>query len=93
MKKRNGKQQKHRQMPSTEKTIQVACCVTPSGDVAFAPNDQASINTVMQRWRDALTEDQVEEHKEAKTIGGVVLVTMLASEYFVMKKELVQDGT
>ena len=80
-------------MVSVDKTIEVACCVTPSGDVAFMPNDQTSINTVMARWRATLTEEQQAEHTEAKTIGGVVLVTMLASEYFAMKKELVQDGT
>ncbi len=91
--KRNGEQKKMSpQMPSTDKTIQIACCVTPSGDVYFTPSDQTSINTVMQGWRDKLTPEHEAEHKEAKTIGGVVLVTMLASEYFVMTKELVQDG-
>ena len=80
-------------MISKEKTVQIRCCVTPSGDVSFVPDDQASINTVMARWRAALTEEQQAEHIEAKTIGGVVLITMLASEYFMMKKELVQDGT
>jgi hypothetical protein len=80
------------QMVRKEKTVQVACCVTPSGDVAFMPNDQTSINTVMARWRATLSEEQQAEHAEAKTIGGVVLVTMLSSEYHAMKKELIQNG-
>ncbi len=56
----------------------------PDGIVSFTLADQTSINTVGKKWREELDRQLLEEHKEANTQGGVVIVTMLADDYFRM---------
>ena len=75
-------------MVSVTKTMKIACVVMPDGIVSFTLADQTSINTIGKKWRKGLEEERRAEHKEANTQGGVVIVTMLADDYFrMMPKE------
>lgn len=69
-------------MVAKNKTMKIACCVMADGDVAFTLADQTSINTVTEKWSNGLSEEKRLEYKEAGTEGGVVVITMLSSDYF-----------
>ncbi len=69
-------------MVAKDKTMKIACCVMADGDVAFVPADQTSINTVLEKWNAKLSEEERLKYKEAGTEGGVVVITMLSSDYF-----------
>lgn len=76
-------------MVSNTKTMRIACVVMPDGQVSFVPEDQTSLNTTMKKWRESIGEERLAEHQNANTLGGVVVVTMLADDYFrMMPKEL-----
>ncbi|KKN65414.1 hypothetical protein LCGC14_0481340 [marine sediment metagenome] len=69
-------------MVAKNKTMKIACCVMADGDVAFTLADQTSINTVMEKWNDKRSKEERLKYKEAGTQGGVVVITMLSSNYF-----------
>ncbi len=73
-------------MPTKEKTVQVAVCVTPSGGVHFILPDQTSVNTVNKSWENSLTPERLEEHKSSGTCGGAMKIVMLADDYAMLPK-------
>ncbi len=77
-------------MTSKEKTLRIACVVMADGSIVWTNDDQASVTTAVKRWKDSLPEELFAEHKEAKTTGGVVMITMLARDWFEMDKD--RDG-
>ncbi len=72
-------------MPSTEKTMKVAICAMPDGQIAYVTHDSTAVNTAFKNWRESLTDEKRQEYDEAKVGGGVVVITMLCSEYFVLE--------
>ncbi len=77
-------------MASVKKTMKIACVISPIGGVSFVPNDRESVNTAIKKWRKKAGGKILDEHKAAGTAGGVIIITMLARDYFTMTKEL--DG-
>lgn len=61
-------------------TIEVLCCITPSGDFLFAHNLDTA-DRVTKNWRAALSTERRQQHEAAGTYGGFVKIRMLKSEY------------
>ncbi len=77
-------------MVSKKETIQIACCVMPNGSVKLVPGDRTSIETSSREWKESLSEELKAKHIKHNTMGGVVMVTMLAEDWVKAKKELTQ---
>lgn len=65
----------------TNETVKIACVVLPDGRIGFMPENRDTIGACIKSWKDGLTDDQKIAHKFANTLGGVVIVTMLKSDY------------
>ncbi|MEE8599018.1 MAG: hypothetical protein V3S69_05865 [Dehalococcoidales bacterium] len=75
-------------MPSKDKYMQVACVVMTNGDTAFVPQDRAAIQTVVKQWRKSGPQKWREKYQDKKLIGGVVIITMLATDFHEMEPRL-----
>ncbi len=73
-------------MVAVDKTVMIACVVAPNGTVRYVPNDETSINTAIKAWRKEAGGVVLQEHKDANTMGGVVIVRMLSADYFLIDK-------
>jgi hypothetical protein len=73
-------------MASKEKTLRVACVVMADGSIVWTNDDNASVSTAVKRWKDSLDPELFKEHQEENTGGGVILITMLARDWFEMEK-------
>lgn len=74
--------------PTTEKTIKIACCITPTGEVHFTEPNQTSLNTIFKTWRNELSAERKKELDDADVTGGTVIVRFLAEDWFKMKRVL-----
>ncbi len=74
--------------PTAEKTIKVAVCITPTGEVHFTEPNQTSLNTIIKDWRNGLSTARKKELDDAGATGGTVVVTFLATDWFKMKRVL-----
>lgn len=73
-------------MVAKDVITEVACVVMSDGVVVFTLNDQTSVNTAIEAWREALPEEVLAKHRELGTGGGVVVVKMLSSDFHKLKK-------
>lgn len=78
-------------MVSKEATVQVACCVFADGSITFTLNDQTSINTARQKWLESRTEVQAAKHRKHETMGGAVVIKMLAEDWHMIQKEQLRE--
>jgi hypothetical protein len=61
------------------------CVVTPDATVTWLPPDSDAVRAFMDSWRADLTDEQRARHQAANTRGGAVLVTMLKSDYELLR--------
>jgi len=71
-------------MVATNKTIQVTFLIRPDGRVFATLKDTTSINTILQDWKRSIPPELMQEHKDAKTLGGAVMVTMLTRDWHAL---------
>ena len=62
-------------------TIEVLFVMPPDGNHAWLPVEKGVSEDFFKRWRESLTDEQRADHEGSGTLGGVMQIRMLKSDY------------
>ncbi len=72
-------------MVAKDKLMDVACVLSPYGEVRFTLGDRASVNTAVKELKER-------NQPEEGDMGGVIMLRMPARRFHMLKKGFDQDG-